>query len=299
MKVAMAALVAIAVGRYARNTWDDFVERGESPHVEGAWVAAACGLYLAGLSCFGLFFGRVLKTRTGPALRAYFASQLGKYVPGKAMVVVLRSGIIANDAGVRPATAAFATLYETLVMMAAGGLVATVGFLLAPSPIQALPALASVGLGCGFLLLVEPRVFPRLSTVVRLPFPNVGADALPSLSHRRLVEGLLIALTGWIFLGLSQLAVFRAIFREGVPLDRWPLIFAGVALATVVGFVSGLPGGAGVREWVLLSTMAPAIGKDRAVVSALALRLAWVVAEVVAAALLLAWRPKARAREAA
>ena len=85
------------------------------------------GLYLAGLTLFGVFFDRIMKAsptpvRLGPAVRAYLISHLGKYVPGKAMVVVMRVGLV-TPYGARPATAAFATLYETLVMMAAGALI--------------------------------------------------------------------------------------------------------------------------------------------------------------------------------
>ena len=42
------------------------------------------------------------------------------------MVVVVRSTLVA-PAGARPAASAFATLYETLVMMAAGGFLAGAG----------------------------------------------------------------------------------------------------------------------------------------------------------------------------
>lgn len=293
IKAAIALLVVVAVGRYVAKTWGDFQRVGRSLQVDAGRVAAACGVYLGGLSCFGLFYGRLLGASPFPALRAYLISHLGKYVPGKAMVVVLRAGLI-SPFGVRPATAALGTLYETLVMMAAGGLVAAFGFALSSGPIQALPALASLGLGGGFLLLVEPRVFPRLARVIRVPFPNVGPDALPALSQRRLAEGLLWALGGWMLLGLSQVATIRAIFPEGASVDRWPLVVAGVALATVAGFVSGLPGGAFVREWVLMKTLAPAVGQDRAVVSALALRLTWVLAEAGSAAVLAMVRPRSR-----
>ena len=83
-------------------------------------------LYLVGLTFNGIFFRRVLDASPTPvglfaAVRAYLVSHLGKYVPGKAMVVVVRVGLV-TPYGARPATAAFATLYETLVMMASGGL---------------------------------------------------------------------------------------------------------------------------------------------------------------------------------
>ena len=65
------------------------------------------------------------------------------------------------------------------------------------------------------------------------------------------------------------------------------MVIASVALATVAGFVVAvLPGGLGVREGVLMSALAPALGSDRAVVAALTLRLVWVAAELAAAVVL-------------
>ena len=69
-----------------------------------------------------------------------------------------------------------------------------------------------------------------------------------------------------------------------------PVVIASVALATVAGFVVAvLPGGLGVREGVLMSALAPAIGSDQAVIASLLLRLVWVAAELVAAAILFPW----------
>jgi glycosyltransferase 2 family protein len=69
-----------------------------------------------------------------------------------------------------------------------------------------------------------------------------------------------------------------------------PVVIASVALATVAGFVVAvLPGGLGVREGVLMSALAPAIGPDQAVIASLVLRLVWVAAELVGAAILFPW----------
>src|SRR5215469_8470117 len=122
LKGVLAVLVLWAVGRHVARTWRDLRQHGETLHVEPAWIALSVLLYLAGLSACGVFFGRVLRAGPSPvgylpALRAYLISHLGKYVPGKAMVVLMRVGLV-TPYGARPATAAFATLYETLVMMA-------------------------------------------------------------------------------------------------------------------------------------------------------------------------------------
>ena len=132
IKTAVAALVVIAVARQVSHTLGDLRARGESIRISPSGFAAAAGLYIAGLVPLGLFYGRVLAASKTPigafaATRAYLISHLGKYVPGTALVVVMRAGL-STPGGARPATAAFATLYETLTMMAAGGLLAAVAF---------------------------------------------------------------------------------------------------------------------------------------------------------------------------
>ena len=306
LKLLLGLVVLWAVGHHIVRTWRDLRSHGAALRFDGRWIAAGAGLYVAGLSAFGLYFGRILKASPTPvgyfaALRAYLISHLGKYVPGKAMVVVMRAGLLTAN-GARPATAALATLYETLTMMAAGGLVAAVGFVLRPLPplrlgsgqSVAVPLLfLSVALGGAFWLLVEPRIFPRLSKVLTIPFPGVGPDALPHFSQRLLAEGVAWSCAGWILLGLSQVAVIQSVLPGGAPISSWPLVVASVALATVAGFaVAIFPGGLVVREGVLMATLVPVVGSDLAVVSALALRLAWVLGEVAAAAALSVVRPQ-------
>lgn len=296
IKAVLAALVLVAVGRHLLGTWRQLHAEGRTVRIEVPWLLAGGAIYLAGLAMLGVFFARVLRHSATPvglaaAVRAYLISHLGKYVPGKALVVVMRAALV-TPYGARPATAAFATLYETLTMMAAGGLIAALGFVSGPGPWQLAPMAVSLGLGAGFLLLVQPEVFPRLSALFRLPFKGVGPDALPRLSRGLMAEGLLWAAGGWVLLGLSQLAVVRALEPSWVDPSKWPLLVASVALATVAGFaVAVLPGGLGVREWVLMTTLAPAVGRETADLSAIALRLAWVVAELAAAAVLAAARP--------
>jgi hypothetical protein len=302
VKLLVGSAVLVAVGRQVMRTWDDLAARPSPLRLDPAWLAASIPLYLAGLSAFGLYFGRLMAAgptpiRAAPSLRAYLISHLGKYVPGKALVVVMRSALCAAS-GARAATAAFATVYETLVMMAAGGLVASLGFLVAPGrdiPLELGPLgrivvplwLPAVGAAAAFLAVVEARIFSRLSRLASLPFRDVGPDALPALGGRLLIEGLLLSALGWTLLGFSQVAVIESLSREGLPLAAWPAVIASVALATVAGFaVPVAPGGLGVREWVLWTGLGSALDGDLAVVSALVLRLCWVAAELLAAAFL-------------
>jgi uncharacterized membrane protein YbhN (UPF0104 family) len=312
LKSAVALLVLWAVGRLVIRTWNDLRDQRLSLQFEPVWLVGAGILYLAGLSAYARFYERILSSSTTPirflpAWRAYVVSHLGKYVPGKAMVVVVRTGMVVPYGG-SAATAAIATFYETLVMMAAGGLVAAAGFARAAGSDRvefALPlwglvklpgyqvaSVAGLGLGLGFLFLVVPPIFGRLAGLLSISIPGVGPDALPRLTSRLLGQGMLWSVGGWVLLGLSQLLVVRAFDPAGaaslIALGLVPVVIASVALATVSGFlVAVLPGGLGVREGVLMSALTPALGSDRAVVAALVLRLVWVVAELVAAAVLL------------
>jgi hypothetical protein len=314
IKSALTVIVVLAVARHVGKTLRDLHAKGESIRIEPAPFVAAVALYIAGLVPLGVFYGRVLAASRTPigvfaAIRAYLISHLGKYVPGKALVVVMRAGL-SVPSGARASTAAFATFYETLVMMAAGGLLAALAFgarswVSIPLPFASGRSLTvPLGLigfvpGVAFLVVVEPRVFPRLATVARLPFRGVGVDALPVVGWRLLVEGLLLAALGWTLMGLSQVAVLAALGPSTRLAAEWPTIIGSVALATVAGFVVPIaPGGLGVREWVLWTALASAIDRERAVVAAIVLRLAWIVGEVVAAAVLVAIRgpiPAARA----
>lgn len=298
LKFGLAILVLLALGRHVRKTWLDLAEKGESIHLDPTWIAFGGLFYLAGLAAFGVFFGKVMIASQSPisrysAIRAYLISHLGKYVPGKAMVVITRVGL-STPYGARPATAALATFYETLVMMTGGSLIAAAGFALGGTarPLPTLPILLSLLLAVAFLITVEPRAFPWITRMVTSPFPSIGTEAMPKLSHRLLVEGLLWSFLGWTLLGFSMIAVAKGVAPEGVETRFWPLVIASVALATVAGFVVALlPAGFGVREGVLISTLAPAIGNDSSVVAALALRLTWVLAEAAAAAVLSMIRP--------
>ncbi len=319
LKLALGVAVILGVGRHVVTTLDRLRRSGEPIAVDPAWMALAVGLYLAGLVLFGLWYWRILAHSSAPigplaAVRAYVISHLGKYTPGKALVVVLRAGL-GVPAGGRPATAAFATLYETLTMMAAGGLMAAGLFLTAPvrtlelavpgvGPVPVPLPWLSLGLGLGFLVLVTPPVFRRLAGAMSLPFPNVGADALPRFGPALLAEGLAWSLAGWVCWGLSQVAVLRAL---GMPVTLIPaagppgslaggvpvaLAMGSAALATLAGFVVLLtPGGLGVRELVLWTALGAAVPHSRAVLAALALRLAWLAGEVLGALVLAPLRP--------
>ncbi len=301
----MAAVLVLAfVARHVVRTWNELGSDGAELTFRPGWFAVSGLVYLIGLAFCGAFYRDVVGR--GPtsiprfaAQRAYLVSHLGKYVPGKAMVVVMRAAL-SRPYGARASTSAVATFYETLVMMASGAVLAAALFALGgespvvrpPRPIlgveevRAFPlfAIVSAGLGAAFLTLVSPPVFRKAAGTLLRRVPGVGSDAMPAIDWRLLARGLVLTGVSWLFLGASQVAAARGLAGPGsieVGLAAVPVATASVALATVAGFAVAIaPGGLGVREAVLMYALGPAFGPALATASALALRLAWVAAEL-------------------
>ena len=255
------------------------------------WLAASGGLYLLGTLFCGVFWHRTLRVLGQPvslcrALRAYYVSQLGKYVPGKAMVVILRAGLVRGQ-GVDTSLAAASVFFETLTMMSTGALMAaaimavwfreqTLLFWMA------LAIMATAGVP------TLPPVFRRLVRLFGVGRSDPAVvEKLAALGYGTMFLGWILTGLGWVILGLSYGAVLCGLgVAEGLSLGQLHLHTAAVTLATVAGFVSFVPGGAVVREAVLTELMVPYLGDVVALVGAILLRLVWLVAELMISGIL-------------
>jgi len=258
------------------------------------WLAASAALYLVGLLPMALYWRRalvVLGQRPGmlETARAYYVGHLGKYVPGKALVVILRAGMIRSQR-VDTGLAAASVFFETLTMMAVGAALAAVMLAVFLRDGQGLLWLA---LGLGVLAGVPtwPPVFRRLARWAGVGRSDPALrERLQRIDFRLTLLGWLVMVVGWCFLALSMWAVLRAMGVQGVSLaDHWPVYLAAVTLAMVAGFLSLLPGGLGVRDLILAQIMIPYLkslpAAGSAVVaayaSAILLRLVWLAAELI------------------
>jgi glycosyltransferase 2 family protein len=269
------------------------------------WLAASGVLYLAGILMSAIYWRRLLSAAQQPVgyaetIRAFYVSQVGKYVPGKAMVVILRAGFLASP-GVETAVVATSVFVETLTTMAAGSLLAGVCMLVwhldqlieTAGPYQASVFILSA---FGAMLLtglpIIPAVFKQI--VRRLKIGKVdlrAADRLSHLSPQAMLFGWLTLFAGWALQGLSLWAVLAAI---GAPVSgdaaEFSAVIATTSLAVVAGFIVAFtPGGIGARELVVaqvLYMLSPHLGEANAVVAAIILRLVWLVSELVVAGLL-------------
>ena len=244
--------------------------------------------YILGMLPAAAYWGLCLRALRQPldwriGLWAYFYGNLGKYLPGKAMVIVLRLAALA-PLGVRRVAAAMTVFMETLTMMAVGGAVAA-GCLILLNLDWRLTLLA-----CGLMLVTWLPTWPPLLRylLVRLQ-RGVDRPAVVEWSTRL---NLRLMVSGWIILGFTWVGFGLSLgcVALGLPSTElavaagprfWLSIFGATALAVVLGFVSLVPGGAGVREVVLATVLTPVIGPTAALCCAVWLRVTWLAAELL------------------
>jgi hypothetical protein len=264
------------------------------------WLAASGAFYLVGLGFPALYWWhlqRHLRQRPDglPAIRAYYISHLGKYLPGKAWALVLRAGLIQGPR-VHVGVAGMAAFYEVLSTMAGGVLWAALWFALASPGAGALPdwptvkklfdpeadisalqtnvaavseAMDGKVLAVVALILwipvgapVLPPLFNRLAHRVSAPFRAADAAPPPPVRWSYLAEAVLLCAGTWLLLGASLIAVFQAILKEP---PVWNLgLVLGVAARFAVGYVASflifvVPGSLGVRELFLTFFLIPAV----------------------------------------
>jgi len=273
-------------------------------HLQPFWLVVSGLLYLAGLLPMGIFWLSALRAlgqhpHLAETLRAFYIGHLGKYVPGKALVVILRTGLIRSER-VSAGVAAASIFLETLTMMAVGAFLAAGILALKPHADLALKHPYLMPLAVGLMLLAGlptlPPVFRRLALRMRVGRndPNIERK-LRGVTWPLMTAGWLGVATGWVLIGLSLWATLRSMGIAGLdPLLHLHFYVAAAALAVVAGFLSLLPGGAVVREVILTAILgiyfSQVIHADprqaNPLVTAVVLRLVWLGAELILAAIL-------------
>ena len=309
LKWSLTAAVLYFVAVRARELWGK--TDGAQFEWHPAWLVPAALAYATGWLPSVWFGWRMMarmdaRIRFVDAARAYYAGHLGKYVPGKALALVIR-GKLAADRGGRFGAGVLAAAVETLLSMAAG---CAVGLALLPAAIdEAEPGVAGGGLSAihGFawaaahpwlsaaaVTAAVSAGLPVLTAVVRRLTARFAPDAggadgrRAALNLPLIAAGLAAGAVGWVFHGTSLWCTVRAVGGDAGVADL-PACVGAAGLATAAGFaVLFAPGGAGVREAVLIELLAarPSVGPGPAVAAALLLRAVWLATELLTAAAL-------------
>lgn len=260
-KLLLFALIVAWIANRLSKDWAEISRYDWRPRP--GWLLASGLFYLAAYLPSAYFWRLSIRWLGGApdvfsAFKAFYVSQLGKYVPGKALVVVIRSALVANDK-TKASVAAVCVFYETLTMMATGALLSALivaVYFREHWLYSALALLTAVGVGLPLL----PPIFVRILSILRVGKNDPTLqERFRALTWRSLFVGVGLTSVLWLFFGLSLWAAIGGIGTAVGPF--WPsahLLIAASALAVVFGFaVAVAPGGLGVREAALTILLIP------------------------------------------
>jgi len=298
-----AAVIAAVVLR-ARELWNP--EKLKQIRLQPIWLLLSAICYLIGWLP-SVWFWRALLMRMGQRVawtqiaRAYYCGQLGKYIPLKMTVLIIRSALL-KEVGVPIRLTMLTVFMETLTSMGTGLAIAIV---LAPQLIPqadrpnfpdwvrwvlAYPWLPAVVVIIAVIAMLP--WFAKLITLVAIklsPEKSLDVARLPGIDVKLLGVGMLAFCISWTLFGLSLGCVIQSVSENSFTLSSLAIWTGAVSAATSIGFLAIFaPGGLGVREGILMETLQaqPTFVVAQAFVVAFLLRFVWFTAEIVSASVL-------------
>jgi uncharacterized membrane protein YbhN (UPF0104 family) len=204
-------------------------------------------------------------------VNAYLISQVGKYVPGKAVVMVIRLMVLGRW-GAPVGMVVLATFFETMVAMSAASLLAGI-LLLLPTPTLDDAGQAQLAWArrlcffffLGFLFFVIPTVLSLAPRLLARFFPSAQRYADRPIGWASIGKAIVASLIAWLIMGSSFWAIVQSVSPQPLATSTIPTISAVFVFSYVAGFISMVPGHFGVREFIMDSVLRPLLGGDRLV----------------------------------
>ncbi len=217
------------------------------------------------------------RSETVPLLGAYCFSQMGKYVPGKVMLLLMRLERT-KRMGMDGQVCVVATLVENAMYMVSGGLVAAVTLVIF---LRGRPMLM-VGVIGGMVVLLlafHPKIFYWAVNKGLKKMKRAEVAEGNRLGIGQLLAAVAMFMPVWFFGGVSLWCATRAI-TPGIEWREFASIPGGYALGVTGGMASFLPGGIGANEGVKTLMLEPVVGVKIAALAAGVQRLAQIIVEL-------------------
>ncbi|MCK5842936.1 MAG: flippase-like domain-containing protein, partial [Candidatus Sabulitectum sp.] len=216
------------------------------------------------------------KIPAGEMFAAWYASQLGRYIPGKIWLFAGRAGFL-KARGMKAGKAAATTAYELFFTVASIGLLVMVLALISPEVFQHTGG-KTAAIAAASAILLLPLLHPVQSFLCR----KKGIDAKELPSMRTAAAATLLYAFLWMVRGLSLFLLLRG---AGLTELHFSHSLAAAPLSWLAGYiVFFVPGGLGVREAAAAAIAAPMLIAPAAVVIA-GQRLFMAMVEVILALL--------------
>lgn len=282
VSLALVVLVAVFLGvALVRNwqavrsdlqalSWVDLLASG---------VAGALAVTCSGMGWRVVLGGLGERVPVHPALTIFFAGQLGKYVPGSVWTAAIQADL-GRRRNIARSTMLVSYVVALMIAVATGGLVGLLVLLGSGAP-RATVLWMLLLAGVVGAALVRPQWVNR---GLAWAFARAGRIPPPvELPGRALAASVAWLIACWVLFGLHAWLLARPLGADAS--DLAPTIGA-FALAFVAGLlVVPLPAGAGVREGVLVATLAGSIGAPAALTVSLVSRLVLLAVDLVMAGL--------------
>ncbi len=287
LRVGVVVTVVFALGWAIRQAYFELRDQPlKFSEIDWSKILLAEGIYLGSMTLSWIFWHRILlalgqRPRKLKSMRAFFVSQLGKYVPGKAMVVVLRTDLV-QDENVRVAPAAASVFIETLTWLFVGAMIASLLLVFQFQDFRGLQ-IAALAMMLVAGILTWPPFFNRIASRIT---KAKTSGVTYSVDFITMAIGWVLLTAGWCLNGASLLVVIDSLPGTEVQIGHFPVVLAAVTLASVGGFVSLLPGGLGVRELVMIPLLGSEFGTAIAVIAVILVRFVWLTAEFVSSGII-------------
>lgn len=284
LQYALLGLLFVAVSLALFRGWTELAEyhweidRSAVLLALGLWVLATVGAGVCWLVVTRAFGVRL---PLGPAMRVYFMSNLGKYLPGKVLHVFARVYLVQRQ-GVPLAVGTASTMLDVLLYIAAGLVVSVFALPTALGGYQ--PVLMAGAAACvlvGFALL-HPRALNCVLAFGGRFVPRLR-DLTIDLSYPSILGAFALYLVLWLAVTAAVYAGARAV--APVAADKAPLLGAFFAFSYVTGLLTPTPAGVGGREAAMAWLFASLMPFPAAVVATILNRLLQVLAEALCAGL--------------
>ena len=229
-----------------------------------------------------------LRAPTAAAGRAYFLSVLGRYIPGKVGLALIRIEAYRPHP---PERVALATGTELAAALGAALLLMIAAIATAPGTFPPQLKWAAAAALAAVLAFLSPPVIGRIARALSRMTGRASPGRLPGY-------GRMLALTAlYIIPGLLQgLGLFILLRSLGpVPPGAYLAVTGAYYTAGLAGMLAFFaPGGLGVREGILMLVLPLVVPKESAIIAALLLRLIMMAAEVSLAGIFSALAARAR-----
>jgi len=254
----------------ASLSWTDLVASG---------IAGALAVTCSGLGWRVVLAGLGQRVPVHPALTMFAAGQLGKYVPGSVWTAAIQAEL-GQRRNIARSTMLVSYLISLMIAVATGGLVGML-VLLGPDAARGTALWMLLVAGIVGAALLWPG---WLNRAMAWAFTKAGRTAPPTaLPGRSLAGAVAWLIACWGFFGIHVWLLARPLGADAADLVPTTGAFA---LAFVAGLlVVPLPAGAGVREGVLVATLAGSIGAPAALTVSLVSRLVLLGVDLFLAAL--------------